>query len=64
MPDGLEANGAPRPRGRVFMREAVGEEPRVCQRRRVGHLAHPPVVKVREDRSHPQPSIRQVLQCG
>jgi hypothetical protein len=53
------------------------QEPRVCQRRRVGHLAHlvntelplheggdPPVVKVREDRSRPQPGIRQALQHG
>jgi hypothetical protein len=40
MPDGLEANGVPRPRARVFLREAVREESRVCQRRQVGHFAH------------------------
>jgi hypothetical protein len=40
VPDGLEANGTPRPRGRIFLREVLRKEPRVCQRRRVGRLAH------------------------
>jgi hypothetical protein len=56
---GLEADGAPRPRGRVFPREAVVQQPRTRQRRRVGRFAHlvdtelplhegddPPVVEV------------------
>jgi hypothetical protein len=53
------------------------KEPRARQRRRVRRIAHlvnaelplhkgddKPMMKAREDRSRPQPSVRQVLQCG
>jgi hypothetical protein len=40
VPPGLEADGAPRPRGRVFPREVVVQQLQMRQRRRVGRLAH------------------------
>jgi hypothetical protein len=65
----------PRPRGRVFPREAGVQQPRTRQRPRVGRFAHlvnaelplhegddSPVVQVREDQGRPQPGIQQVLQ--
>jgi hypothetical protein len=71
VPYSLEADGAPRPRGRVLQGEAVVYQPRARWRHRVGRLIHlkdaelalherddPPVVEVREDRSCAQPSIR------
>jgi hypothetical protein len=74
MPDGLEANGTPRPRGRIFPRKALRKEPRARQRRRVGRLAHlvnaelplheeddPPMVEVREDRSCPNPASARIF---
>jgi hypothetical protein len=74
---GLEADGTPRPRGCVVPREALVQEPRTRQGRRVGRLSHlvdaelplhegddPPMVEVGEDRSRAKPGVRQALQCG
>jgi hypothetical protein len=73
--DGLEADGAPRPRGRVLRGEAVVDQLRAHQRHRVGCLVHledaelpldeggdPPVVEVRENRGCGEPGFFQALQ--
>jgi hypothetical protein len=39
-PELVVANGAPRPRGRILLWEAVMQQPRVRQRHRVGRLSH------------------------
>jgi hypothetical protein len=75
MQPSLEADGVPRPRGRVLWREAVVQQPQVRQRRRVGLFTDlvdaelplhegddPPLVEVGEDRSRAQPGVRQALQ--
>jgi hypothetical protein len=40
VPDGLKADGAPHPRGRILQGEAVVQQPRARQGHRVGRLAH------------------------